>query len=288
MVSPFKTGNGIVLQTDESTVYHSWYLDSSPGAGKSTSVYLSDSMDFRTHRGCYWQLYALSNNTIRLRTVSPGSKQYLDSSAGAPKQDAVYLKDSSAGGGSHWTPTIQPDGTYTFKSETPSGPNQIMYADPTASKENQVFLTKTGETPNAHWIILVTHYTGESVQSIICAAYPSVPISSCETNAKYGSLDYDRLLSTWKNTQLGNNQITPNAGDFAVCLKAEVYKQSYDSDSPFPDDKGSLCGIMWGSIGGKLRALNFIIDPFQNLILFDPQNGQKIENNEFTPTYCMV
>ena len=163
-----------------------------------------------------------------------------------------------------------------------------IYADPTASKENQVYLTKTGETPNAHWIILVTHYTGESVQSIISAAYPSILISSYETNANYGSLDYDRLLSIWKNTQLGNNQITPNAGDFAVCLNAEVYKQSYDSDSPFPDDKDSLCGIMWGSIGSKSRALNFIIDPFQNLIFFDPQNGQKIENNESTPTYCMV
>ena len=36
----------------------------------------------------------------------------------------------------------------------------------------------------------VTHCTGESVQSIISAAYPSILISSYETNAKYGSLDY--------------------------------------------------------------------------------------------------
>ena len=128
------------------------------------------------------------------------------------------------------------------------------------------------------------------MQSIINAVYvyPSVPISTYETNAKYGSLEYDRLHSIWKDTQLGDNQITPHANDFAVCLKAEVYKRSSKSDSPWPHDKGSLCGIMWGSIGDKMCALNFTIDNFENLILFDPQDGQKIANIEFTPTFCMV
>ena len=163
-----------------------------------------------------------------------------------------------------------------------------MHANPTDSKDEMVYMVKTIDTPSEHWILLVTHYAGESVQSIISAVYPCVPISSYETNATYGSLEYDHLYSIWKDTQLGDNQITPNTSDFAVCLKAEVYKHSYDSDSPWPDDKGSLCGIMWGSIGGKACALNFTVDPFQKLILFDPQNGQQIVNDKFTPTFCMV
>ena len=86
---------------------------------------------------------------------------------------------------------------------------------------------------------------------------------------------------------MGDNQITPTASDFAVFLKAEVYKYSSNSDSPWPDDKGSLCGIMWGSIGGKTLALNFTIDPLQKFILFDPQNGQQIANDKFTPIYLL-
>ena len=278
----------MVLQSDKATYSASWYLDSSPGAGKSTSVYLSEKRDFRTHPGCYWLLAAGSGNTIRLKTVSSGSKQYLDSSAAAGRNTQVYLADSSAGGGSHWTPTLQLDGTYSFKSDTPSGNQQYLYANPTGSKDESVYLSSNSDEPNEHWIILLTHYIGESVQSYICDVYPSVPISSCEPNGTYGSLDYDRLHSIWKDTQLGDKQMTPNVSDFAVCLKAEVCKCSNDSDSPWPNDKGRLCGIMWGSIGGKTRALNFTIDPFQNLILFDPQDGQKIANNEFTPTFCMV
>lgn len=85
MVSPFKTGNGLVLQSDKSTVGASWYLDSAPSAEKSTSVYLSERRDFRTHRGCYWQIILRPDNTLRLKTVSEGSYQYLDSSAAADK-----------------------------------------------------------------------------------------------------------------------------------------------------------------------------------------------------------
>ena len=52
--------------------------------------------------------------------------------------------------------------------------------------------------------ILLTHYTGDSVQSIII-----ISLRSCEPNATYGSLEYDRLHGIWKDTQLGNNQMTP-------------------------------------------------------------------------------
>ena len=204
----------------------------------------------------------------------------------------MYLADQTEEGGSHcsWLPYRFPGGKYSFKCDSPSGHNRYLCANLTASKENSVYLDKTSESSNTHWNVLLTQYTGDSVQSIINDVYifPSIPIGSCEPNATYGSLEYDRLHSIWKDTQLGNNQITACVSDFAVCLKAEVYKRSYVSNSFWPNDKGSLCGIMWGSIGGKMCTLNFTIDPFQDLILFDPQNGQKIAADKFIPTFCML
>ena len=285
-VSPFKTGHGIVLQTYQ---YSNKYLDSDVNTRvKSQSVFLSDTKG----AGSYWDIVALSDKTIRLRlVVARVQKSFLDSSGGTTPDIAVYLADQHAGDGSHWLPTKNYgdlDEYYTFKSDTPSGSNRFLCGNPTASKDVSVYLVKDDKALNTRWVVLLTHYTGDSVQTVISAAYPSVPISSCKPNATYGSLEYDRLHSIWKDTTLGDNQMTPIANDFAVCLKAEIYKHSYDSDSPWPNDEGSLCGIMWGSIGGKMCALNFTIDPFQNIIIFDPQNGQKIATDKFTPTFCMV
>ena len=283
-VSPFVTGYGIVLKTAESTPDSSKYLDADVNAEKPASVYLSDDK----HAGSYWEIIVLTSQRIRFRTALSGYiKHFLDSSGAASRDFSVYLGDEAAGGGSHWLPTKFSDGNYSFKSDTTSGHNRYLCADQSASKQESVYLA-TSESPDTRWSILLTHYIGESVQSIISAVYPGVPISSYEINAKYGSLEYDQLYGIWKETQLGDNQITPNTSDFAVCFKAEVYKYSSNSDSPWPDDKGSICGIMWGSIGGKAYAVNFTIDPFQKLILFDPQNGQQIVNDKFTPTFCMV
>ena len=282
-VSPFKTGHGIVLQSNGSSRK---YLNSNLNTEVlSKSIYLSDTQGL----GSFWDIIVLPNNKIRLRLmIGRTQKRFLDSSGAAPTYKAVYLGYQSAGDGSHWLPTKYLGDYYTFKCDSPSGHNRFLCANPTAVLENSVYLEQTSESPNTRWTVWLTHYTGDSVQGVISAAYPSVPISSCELNGTYGSLEYDRLYSIWKDTQLGDNQMTPHANDFAVCLKAEVYNHSHDSDSPWPNDKGSLCGIMWGSIGEKMCALNFTIDPFQNIIIFDPQNGQKIATDKFTPTFCMV
>ena len=283
-VSPFKRGNGIVLQTFE-YILTGLYLDSNPSNENSQSVYLSAIKG----QGCYWDVVVLPNHRIRLRRVASTNKEiFLNSNGAFPTSNSVYLSDQTAGNGSHWSPTRRSGGDYWFKSNTSSGKNRYLCGNRDHRKDNSVYLVETNTPENTRWNILLTHYAGESVQSIISAVYPSVPISSCEQNGTYGSLEYDRLHSIWKDMQSSNDQTTPIANDFAVCLKAEVYKHSYDSDSPWPNDKGSLCGIMWGSIGGKMCALNFTIDPFQNLILFDSQNGQKIATDKFTPTFCMA
>ena len=292
MVSPFKTGNGLIL---ESTIYtpETWYLEAFPTAGRSLSVSLSHN-GLGLRPGVYWEVTALLNNRISLRTVDKSTaRRYLDSSGAASPKDSVYLDENSKGSGSHWVPT-QGHWTptkvhaYTFRSDTPSGVNRFLDGSPRDDPNIKVTLVESAELQSTEWRILLTHCTGETVQSIISATYPSVPISSFEPKATYGSLEYDRLHSIWKNTELGNNQIMPHPNDFAVCLKTEIYKHSNNPDSPWPNDKGSLCGIMWGSIGGKMCAVNFTIDPFLKLILFDPQNGQEIATDKYTPTLCMV
>ena len=77
--------------------------------------------------------------------------------------------------------------------------------------------------------------------------------------------------------------------DFAVRFKAEVGKYSYNIR--YPDfDMVSLCGIMWGITAARVSvAFNFTIDPFRNLILFDPVHGEQIPHDRYTSLeFCML
>ena len=203
-VSPFVTGNGICLKTAESTPDSSKYLETSEAAVKSESVYLSNTKSIT----CFFNITVLSNNRIRLSInlkLHLTDRIFLDSSGAADRNIQVYMKNKTAGDGPHWLPTRFNDGNYSFKSNTPSGDDSYLCADQSTSKQESVYLAKTSESPDTRWSILLTHYIGESVQSIISAVYPGVPISSYETNAKYGSLEYDQLYGIWKETQLGDN-----------------------------------------------------------------------------------
>ena len=293
MENPFKPSRGIVFKT-KSTASKRRYLDSSPGAAakgeKSFSVYLSESVDFKKNPGCYWKSVDVVGNTIRLETVSKTSNlRFLNSSSAAPRKLSVTLADSSAGAGSHWTLIRLPDSYYSLKSDTPSGPKKFLKANPCGTKDDGVYMTESSETAETHWEVGISYHTGEEVESIIHAAYPNVPIINNKEGTNYGSLDYDGLHSIWNDSQLANYQLAEEKfgdADFAVCLKAHVAKDSYNAD--LPDDKGSLCGIMWTSIGGKTHALNFTVDAFGMLIVLDPQNGQQIVTTECTPTFCML
>ena len=293
MENSIESGRGIVFRT-KSTASNKRYLNSSPGAAvydKSISVYLSESMDFRKNPGCYWKGIQVVGNKFRLQTVSTSSNlRFLDSSSAAPRKTSVYLADSSAGDGSHWTLTPLPDGNFSMQSDTPSGAKKFLKANPSGTKDDSVYMTESSETAETHWHMGIFYHTGEEVESIIHAAYPNVPIINNKEGTNYGSLDYDGLHSIWNDSQLANYQLAEEKfgdADFAVCLKAHVAKDSYSAD--LPDDKGgSLCGIMWTSTGGKIRALNFTVDAFGMLVVLDPQNGQQIVTTECTPTFCML
>ena len=279
MGSPFELAHGISFQT-LSTAGPKCYLNSTPGGATydlSISVYMTDVLDFERTPGCFWEIHIIKDFTMRFETKSESSdKRFLDSSGAAPKERSVYLADKSAGSGSHWTSDLFSDASFSFVCHSPSG-QKYLTAAPTAAKKESVFLSKNTEDMGTHWHVLATSYAGDKIERIIRAIYPSVPIDSYESGAIYASLDYNRLHTIWNDSQLGDDK---NADH----LKTVVSK--HPNTYNLPNVKGSLCGIMRGTIKSKPVAVNFTIDPFVKLILFDPQDGQKIPTNEFTPNSC--
>ena len=276
MGSPFEVADTVSFQT-LSTTGPKQYLNSSPGAAVhdlSISVYLTDVLDFKRTPGCFWKIINVGY-AIRLQTESKSSnKRYLDSSSGQPDDRCVYMEDESAGRGSHWTTTICPaDNTYTIKSHSPSGLKRYLIGNPTAIKKESVYLVIYDNEVGAHWRLVVSSYAGEKIERIIRAVYPSVPIDTYEADAVYGSMDYDRL-----------HTIHDHGNYPAVQLKEKV--SQVPNHYNLPDVRGYLCGIMSGTIGNESSTINFTIDQSVNLILFDPQNGQQIANDTFTPTSC--
>ena len=135
----------------------------------------------------------------------------------------------------------------------------------------------------------VDHFTGQEVENVIHGIYPGVAITYYKSDPHFGTLDYNLLRGIWDRSGLGSYQWKEHkfdCDDFAVIMKGEVAKYSYNQSKP--DDKGSLCGIMWGRNARGHHAYNFTIDPFGELILFEPQNGQTIAQNEYTPYFCLV
>ena len=289
MESPFDSGKTLVFMT-KSTAGSNPYLNSSPSESKDKSVYMSSSIDFGDHPGCHWECIKLDDGSYRLKTVSDSTdNRYLDSSGAAPSTETVYLKDDSAGGGSHWIPTPLSDGSYSLQSQTTCGTKRFMSCNPEANKQDMVYLVENSDPIAAHWMVGVDYYTGPEIERIFNRTFPCVPIKFYQSDYHYGSLDYNLLHGIWNDSMLANYQWTAekfDCDDFAVCMKAEVSKYSYNQSRP--TDKGSLCGIIWGRNDRGAHAFNFTIDPFGNLILLEPQNGMQIAHNEYDPYYCMV
>lgn len=286
MEFPFDSKKTLVFKT-KSTAGSNHYLNSSPSESKDKSVFMSSSIDFGRHPGCHWECEKL-DGSYHLKTVSDSTEnRYLDSSGAAPSTETVYLKDDSAGGGSHWIPTPLPDGSYSLQSKTSSGTKHFMSCNPEANKQDRVYLVENCDPIAAHWMVGVDYYTFKEIEQIFNHAFPKLTIRFHQSEQHYGSLDYNLLYGIWNDSKLANYEGKKEKfddDDFAVCMKAEVSKYSYNQSRP--TDKGSLCGIVWEAT--HTRTLNFTIDPFGNLIFFDPQAGEQIAQNKYTPYFCLV
>ena len=289
MERPFESGKTLVLKT-KSAAGSNHYLNSSPSESKDKSVYMSSSIDFGDHPGCHWECIKLHDGIYRLRTVSDSTKnRYLDSSDAAPSTKTVYLADDNTGSGSHWKTTQHCDGSYSLQSQTTCGTKRFMSCNPEADKQCMVYLAENSDLIATRWMVGVDYYTGPEIERIFTRTFPCVPIKFYQSDHHYGSLDYNLLHGIWNDSTLANYQWKEEKfdyDDFAVCMKAEVSKYSYNQSQP--TNKGSLCGIIWGRNDKGTHAFNFTIDPFENLILFEPRTGKRIAHNEYNPYICMV
>ena len=291
-VSPFDSGRTLVFKT-MSTEGSKPYLNCSPAAPKSTSAFMGESIGFNRCPGTHWQCTKQPDGTYQLQTLSTSAnKRYLDSSSSAPSDESVYLVETSTGKpGSSWVPTLLPDGSYTLASQT-SGSKHNLTCNLTASKKDSIYLSSDTGPVGTHWKVGVDYYTQSQVQDIIHGVYTSATITSYLSLliGKYGSLDFDLLHDIWRESKLSDYVQTSKKFDndsFAICLKGEVAKYSYRQR--FPDNMASLCGIMWGVNGAFVTAFNFTIDPFGNLILFDPVKGEQIPHDRYSSVeFCMV
>ena len=301
MENPFEKGRSIVFHS-KSTTNTKRYMNSTPGGAdhdRSISVYMSESVDFKNNPGCYWQIIPLDDNKVRLKTLSSSSdKRILDSSGAADRNISVYLADDSAGTGSHWTPIQHSDGSYSMRSDTPSGTARILKANPSGAKHESVYLVESSElvAVDTQWNIGMSYHSEEEVKSSLSGAFAGgrgvfIVNHFVESTRmiNYGSMDYNSLKRIWDDSKLADYRLKEdkfNDFDFAVCLKAHVAKHSYDTN--LPDGKGSLCGILSATIDGKKHALNFTIDIFGNLIIFDPQNGHHVDASRCTPIFGVL
>ena len=281
MGSPFEAGKTLVFKTKASGSKR--YLNSAPGESVSKSVSLNDSMDYDKHPGTHWEVVTVkssSGTTYRLMSLStyPSDKIFLDSKSAASKNESVFLKNISAGGGSYWTPVLLQDGYYLLKSEQVTGPKCYMDSDPKADKDQSVWMVENFDHIGTHWMVGVDMYTIQEIEDMIKGKYHGIDMLTAYSSVEFASLDLDMMYKIWKDSKLHDYKEKGKtfSQDFAIIMKGEVAKYSYNLK--IKKSRACLCGILWDKT--KTKALNFTIDPFRNFILFDPRQGK-----EYISTY---
>ena len=288
---PFESGKTLVFMCmDDSSTNR--YLDSSPSLdNRKDQVFLRQSTDYTNHSGTHWAVEKLGGGLYQFVSESTSSnRRYLDSSPNANQNVSVFLKDSGAGSGSKWEPNLQADGSYTLQCQNTSNNKRYLFGNPRYNdRGDAVYLTDNNNAVGSHWKVGVDYFTNHEVGRIVENAYPSLNIHIFKADPSYGTLDYYLLKTIWDSTKLGDYDYKNqkfDCDDFAVCMKDAVSKYSHDQTKP--DNRGSLCGIMYGRNAQGLHAYNYTVDPFGELILFEPQDGTIMRHDEYAPYFCMM
>jgi len=289
--NPFESGKTLVFMSmdDNST---NRYLDSSPFQDdRKDQVFLRHSIDYTNHTGTHWAVEKVSSGLYRFISESKASdRRYLDSNPNANQNVSVYLKDSSAESGSKWEPKLQADGSYTLQCQNTSNSKRYLFGNPRYNdRGDAVYLTDKNSAVGSHWKVGVDYFTNHEVSKIIEDTYPSLTINMFKGDSLYGTLDFNLLKTIWDSSKLGDYNYKPqkfDCDDFAVCMKDAVSKYSHDQSKP--DNRGSLCGIMYGRDAKGSHAYNYTVNPFGELILFEPQDGSIMRHDEYIPYLCMM
>ena len=292
MGSPFDSGKTLVFKSMSPGAR--CYLDGWPDQEKVT-VYLSQSLDFATNLGCHWEAKKIADGIYTFKTLSACDNKpcYLadlgpstivggdPSLIGNPT-----LSDDATKTNCHWRANKLDDGGYSFQCLLT---HRYLNSNPESEdyKHTVSFAISTA-FPGTHWKVGVDSYIGSEIKAIINKIYPDLNVAFYLADMNYMAMDMDRMHKIWVGSRLGDYKWTKekfDCDDFSVCMKAQVAKYSYNQ---LVGKGGCLCGIMWGSTDKSAHAFNFTIDPFQNLLLFEPQNGQEIGTHAWNPYFCLI
>ena len=282
MASPFDSGKTLVFKAFASKPGDRCYLDAWPLA--RTTVYLSKSLDFVTNMGCHWEVKRVADGAYTLKTMSAGNDKpcYLSSGSGTPD-----LSNNPGDVNCHWRFSQLMNGSYTLQSVSTN-----RYLDSRPEDGKVFFQHPAAAVTIGSWEVGVDFYTGQEVKNIINQTYPSLKVQYY-ADLHYMALDMEDLRGIWDESKLDQSKWNSyrwkherfDCDDFAVCLKAQVAKYSYNQSV---GKGGSLCGIIWGENNSSAHAFNFTVDRFGKLILFEPQTGCTIDTNAWSPYFCMV
>ena len=305
MASPFDSGKTLVFKafSQVSNSGDKRYLDAWALRHSGPTVYLSETLDFTTNMGCHWEAKKVGDNVYTLKTMSAGDEKpcYLADMSSRNPDLSNNLADLQLDGRSgpglsnnpddaacHWRVDRGPNGTYIIQCESTKA-----YLDSRPEDGTVFLLSMTTAVGIGSWEVGVDYYTGQEIRKIMNQTYPNLNVQYY-ADLHYMALDLEDLCRIWKNesaldqSSLGSYRWKRerfDCDDFAVCLKAQVAKYSYNQSF---GKGGSLCGIVWGRNDNSAHAFNFTVDRFGKLILFEPQTGYTIDTNAWNPYFCMV
>ena len=288
MTSPFDSGKTLVFKafSQFSNSGDKRYLGAWALRHNGPTVYLSKSLDLTSNMGCHWEAKKVDDNVCTLKTMSAGNDKpcYLADLGGRNPNLSNNPDDTAC----HWRVDQDSNGTYRIQCESTRNYLDSRPEDGTVTLPGMAEAVAIGS-----WEVGVDYYTGREIKKIMNETYPNLNVQYY-ADLHYMALDLEGLQNIWKNEStldqscLGSYRWKHerfDCDDFAVCLKAQVAKYSYNQSF---GKGGSLCGIVWGRNDYSAHAFNFTVDQFGKLILFEPQTGYTIDTNAWNPYFCMV
>jgi hypothetical protein len=264
------------------------------------------------YTGTHWKVIKNEgNNDYSFKTLVPNNTpntnwaqhQYLDAKI---YDDGTAMTSPLTTGmytGTHWK-VIKNEGNndYSFKTLVPNNiPNtnwaQHQYLDAKIYDDGTVMTSPltTGMYTGTHWKIGISALTSTEVTNIVNNVYSSININKfnkyLDTDRIYQTLDTSTVTTIWKKGDLKNYTWTRekfDCDDFAVCFKAQVSRWIYTQQQPTGSPKGAALGIMWGRNQSGGHAYNFYITPYLELKLIEPQSGDSIHLDAWTPFFAML
>lgn len=293
MQSPFDSGKTLIFKT--MALGGVRYLNSSPA---TSEVNLANSTSYISNMGTHYEVTKMSDGSYTLKTLSTsGPKRYVDSLPGAPSRDQMVFLSQAVDGkhGTHWKPELQVDGLYTLRSMSiAASADRYLDSWPRSPTPANVYLSSVGHffSVGSHWNVGVDSYTTAEVVKIVDAYHSGLKKVVYKSDSFYHPMEYSTLKEIWDSSGLSGFRYKKDkfdSDDFAVCFKAAVAQWCYKESAQAPKAMSCLCGILWATKPGDVEhQFNFSVDPFGAVVLFDPQNGQKIPEQNWKPTFCMI